>query len=104
MPVLSVQMTVTEPSVSTAASRRTSTRRSAIRCMPSASAIVMIAGKPSGTAATASETEDMNSDSQLIPRRAPSKATSATRITQTINSRCPTRLRRRCSGVVVSVT
>ena len=52
--VLSLQTTVTEPSASTAASRRTSARRAAIRRSPIASAIVATAGSASGTAATAS--------------------------------------------------
>ena len=56
VPVLSVQMTVAEPSVSTAASLRTIALRLAMRCMPSDSTTVVTAGSPSGTAATASET------------------------------------------------
>ena len=56
MPVLSVQMTVVEPSVSTAGSLRITARRWAIRWTPTASAIVTIAGSPSGIAATASDT------------------------------------------------
>ena len=54
VPVLSVQITVVLPSVSTAGSWRTTARRPAIRCTPTASAIVTIAGSPSGIAATAS--------------------------------------------------
>ena len=57
VPVLSVQITVAQPSVSTAGSRRTSTWRAAMRCTPMASAMVTMAGSPSGTAATASETD-----------------------------------------------
>ena len=49
-------MTVVEPSVSTAGSRRITARRRAIRWTPTASAIVTIAGSPSGIAATASDT------------------------------------------------
>jgi hypothetical protein len=56
VPVLSVQMTFTDPSASTAASRRTIAPRDASLLMPSASVIVITAGSPSGTAATASET------------------------------------------------
>ena len=56
VPVLSAQMTVAEPSVSTASSRFAIAPRSAIRWTPSASAMVSTAGRPSGTAATASET------------------------------------------------
>ena len=53
VPVLSVHTTDVEPSVSTAGSSRTTARRRAIRCTPMASAIVTIAGNPSGIAATA---------------------------------------------------
>ena len=56
VPVLSLQMTVVEPSVSTAASRRTIAPCSAIWRMLSASVIVTTAGRPSGSAATASDT------------------------------------------------
>ncbi len=59
VPVLSVAMTVTEPSASTADSRRTTARCRAIRSTPSASATVSTAGSPSGTAATASATAKM---------------------------------------------
>ena len=49
VPVLSVQMTVVNPSDSTAASRRTSAPRLAMRCIPTARATVVATGKPSGT-------------------------------------------------------
>ncbi len=52
VPVLSVPRTVTEPSVSTAGSRRTSALRAAIRRAPSARESVTTAGRDSGTAAT----------------------------------------------------
>ncbi len=55
VPVLSVQITVVEPSVSTAGRRRTRAPMRAIRCIPIASVIVETAGSPSGTAAIASE-------------------------------------------------
>ena len=51
-----MQITVAEPSVSTAASLRMMACRRAMRCTPSASTAVTIAGSPSGTAATASAT------------------------------------------------
>ncbi len=53
VPVLSLQMTVTAPSVSTAVSLRMSALRRSMRRAPSASAMVTTAGSPSGTAATA---------------------------------------------------
>ena len=55
VPVLSVQMKVVDPSVSTAWSRRTIALRLAMRRTPSDSETVTIAGRPSGIAATASE-------------------------------------------------
>ena len=61
VPVLSVAITVTDPSASTADSRRTTARRFTMRSTPSASATVSTAGSPSGTAATASATAKMSS-------------------------------------------
>ena len=52
VPVLSVQTTETAESVSMAGSRRTSTRRRAMRWTPSASARVTVGRSPSGTLAT----------------------------------------------------
>ena len=56
VPVLSLAMTVAEPSVSTAERRRTMALRRAIRCMPSDRTTVVTAASPSGTADTASDT------------------------------------------------
>ena len=56
VPVLSEQMTEAEPSVSTDDSFLTIALRFAIRCTPIASTTDRIAGSPSGTAATASDT------------------------------------------------
>ena len=78
MPVLSVQITFVEPSVSTAANRRTNARRRAMRETPSESATVTTAGSPSGTAATARLTEVINSSKSAVPRRSPNTNTSAT--------------------------
>ena len=55
---------VAAPSVSTAASLRTIAPRFAMRCMPSASVIVVIAGSPSGIAATARLTASSRSSCQ----------------------------------------
>ena len=63
VPVLSVQMTDTAPSVSTAGSRRTMALRSAIRWTPSASVMVSTAGSPSGIAETAMPTMAMKAAS-----------------------------------------
>ncbi len=56
VPVLSEQTTVTDPSVSTAGSRRTIARWRAMTRVPIASVMVTIAGSPSGMAATARPT------------------------------------------------
>ena len=74
VPVLSVQITVVQPRVSTDDSRRTSAFRAAMRCTPRARAMVTMAGSPSGTAATASETEASTTSSQ---RHAAQRGTSA---------------------------
>ena len=60
VPVLSEQITVTEPSVSTAGRRRMMALRRAMRCTPMASTMVMMAGRPSGIAATAMPTVARN--------------------------------------------
>ncbi len=61
VPVLSEQMTVAQPSVSTAVSLRMSAWRLTIRCIPNARQMVTTAGSPSGTAAIARLTAIMNS-------------------------------------------
>ena len=48
VPVLSEQMTVTEPRVSTAGSLRIRAFRRSMRCAPKARAMVTTAGKPLG--------------------------------------------------------
>ena len=53
VPVLSEQIVVVLPSVSTAGSLRTIARRAAMRWTPMASAMVTMAGRPSGMAPTA---------------------------------------------------
>ena len=53
VPVLSEQIVVTDPRVSTAAILRVMALRRAICCTPSARVMVTSAGRPSGTAATA---------------------------------------------------
>jgi len=71
VPVLSKQSTWTEPKVSIAASLRTSTPFSRIRPIPSASVVVATAGRPSGSAATASETAVLSIGKRPRPRRRP---------------------------------
>ena len=71
VPVLSEQMTVTEPRVSTAGSLRMRALRRSIRCAPSDRAMVTMAGSPSGTAATAMLTAVRNMmRSVLAPQQA----------------------------------
>jgi hypothetical protein len=67
VPVLSVQITLALPSVSTAIICRTIARRSAMWRIPTASTIVTTAGSPSGIAATARETAVKNISSGGVP-------------------------------------
>ena len=67
VPVLSEQMRDTEPSVSTAGSRRMMALRWAMRCTPIASVIVMIAGSPSGMTETAMPTTAWKSATKSMP-------------------------------------
>ncbi len=60
VPVLSEQITVALPKVSTAGSFRITAFFFTIRCTPSESMIVTMAGKPSGIAATARLTDVIN--------------------------------------------
>ena len=55
VPVLSEQMTVAPPRVSTAGRRRTSASCLAMRCTPSAMTMVAVAGRLSGITEMASE-------------------------------------------------
>ena len=99
VPVLSEQITVTDPNVSTAVSLRTSALRCNIRCEPSASATVTTAANPSGIAATAILMPVSSSTSKSSPRSSPSTTTSTIIASATTASTRPRRSRRRCSGV-----
>ena len=77
VPVLSRQKTCTEPSVSTASRCLTATLRDRISLMPIASVVVATAGRPSGTAATASETDDFSISSSGKPLTSPTANTPA---------------------------
>ena len=99
VPVLSEQMTVTEPSVSTAGSLRTSALRRAMRRAPSASATVTTAGRPSGMAATARLTATRNIVSGDSPRATPAAKTSAQTTKASPASALPSVERRFWSGV-----
>ena len=71
MPVLSVQMKLTEPSVSTAGSRRTRALRRAMARAPRASIIVITAGRASGMAATARLSAVSSMSRRGSPRQMP---------------------------------
>jgi len=79
VPVLSEQMTVVLPSVSTAGRWRMMARRRAMRATPIASVTVTAAGSPSGMAPTASATAAMNMSKALSPRSRPTPAVSRAR-------------------------
>ena len=104
VPVLSLAITVAEPSVSTAASRRTMALRFAMRCMPSDSTTVVTAASPSGTAETASDTvysSTPTSTAVVSSRwitRIVTPTTTAMAITIAPRMR-PSRSSSRCSGV-----
>ena len=68
---MSEQITVVLPSVSTAGSLRTTARRAAMRCTPMASAMVTMAGKPSGMAPTASVMAKMTDSRRPVSRSTP---------------------------------
>ena len=102
--VLSVQMTVVDPSDSTAGRRRTSAFRAAIRCRPTASAIVATAGSASGTAATASAIPVSITMSRGTRCRAARPATIAATPSASQTRTRPSASRRRSSGVGSSST
>ena len=87
VPVLSVQITVVLPRVSTAGRRRTTARRRTMRLTPMARVIVTAAGRPSGMAPTARATAAVNMGAALSPRRRPTaKATAANPTITTVSS------------------
>ena len=97
VPVLSVNTTVTAPSVSTADSRSTSALRWASRHMPRASARVATIGSPSGTAATASAMPVLIINNGSRPATRPSSV--ITTITpRAAHSSCSDRRRKRFSS------
>ena len=99
VPVLSVPRTVTEPSVSTAGSRRMSACRAVIRRAPRARARVTTAGSDSGTAATTRLIAVMTISSVPWPRASPIAMTIAHKATAATASARPTPIIRCCSGV-----
>ena len=70
-------MMLVEPSVSTAASRRTTAPRPAMRCIPTASAMVIATGRPSGTSETIWLSAIMKMSAAGRPRNSPPPITAA---------------------------
>jgi hypothetical protein len=107
VPVLSEAITVAEPRVSTAGSRRTIAFRRAMRCTPMARTAVTMAGSPSGTAATARATPRMRTSKIAAGSRTPSTSRMVATITAamtstTAPSSLPVRSSSFCSGVASS--
>ncbi|ANB14428.1 unintegrated signal peptide [Sugiyamaella lignohabitans] len=73
VPVLSLQITLTDPRVSTLGRRRIIAFSSAIRSTPSANVTVTIIGNPSGIAATANDTPIWNMSNHERPWITPIK-------------------------------
>ena len=104
VPVLSVQTTDAEPNVSTDESRLTMARRRAMRCTPRARTTDRMAGRPSGTAATASDTPtsrtSTTSEARSMSEVSRMAATTTTAMATTSPpSRRPMWATSRCSGV-----
>ncbi len=102
--VLSVQTIVVDPRDSTAGSRRTSAWRRAMRCMPTASAIVATAGSASGTAAMASAMAVSITSSIGRPCRTPRRPTPAAMAIVAHTSLRPSASSLRSRGVRSTVT
>lgn len=102
VPVLSLQMTVVDPSVSTAERRRMRAPRSAMRCMPTASAIVIATGRPSGTIETIWLIATISTSGRGSERHIPSSTTSTNRPSAAATSARPNWSSRRSSGVLGS--
>jgi len=99
VPVLSEQITLTEPSVSTAGRRRISAWKSAMRRAPTASSTVTTAGSASGIAATARLMAVISITSTGSPHSRP-MPNSAALISSTMTDSClEKRASRCCSGV-----
>ncbi|OPY06023.1 MAG: hypothetical protein A4E67_01665 [Syntrophaceae bacterium PtaB.Bin038] len=98
VPVLSVQMTVVLPRVSTAGSFLRIALRAAMRCTPTASAMVSTTGRPSGIVATAAATTVMNIRRTGSPSAMPTAKSAA----DAASTYSPIRLEKRpnfsCSG------
>ena len=100
VPVLSVQITVTEPRASTAGRRRIRAARCTIRWVPIARVTVITAGRPSGTIATAIDRATSSRSSRRWPISQPSSTTTATRARAEPTSTLARPSSLSCSGVV----
>ncbi len=102
VPVLSLQITLTAPKVSTLGRRRVIVFTLTIRWTPSANVIVTTAGNPSGTAATAREIDNKNIFLMLSKLESFIKAITNNKVTKT-RVMIPNNLERSaslfCSGV-----
>ena len=99
VPVLSEQMTDALPSVSTAGSRRMIAPRPTMRLTPSESTMVTMAGRPSGIAETASDTEVMKISISGMPSINPTANTTAQAASAAMPSVFPRFASFCCSGV-----
>ena len=104
VPVLSEQMKVTEPKVSTDGRRRISAFCDTMRRAPSASSTVTTAGSASGIAATARLMAVKIISTGSSPRSTPATKTSAQIAITTSANRLPKAARRNCSGVLRSAS
>jgi hypothetical protein len=106
VPVLSLQRVGVEPSVSTADSRRMIAPRPAMRCMPTASAMVIATGRTSGTIDTiwlmATLMATISSSASGTRRHRPSKMTATNKTSAAATSQRPNGSMRRSSGVAGS--
>ena len=101
VPVLSEQITVAPPSVSTAGRRRITACRLAIRETPIARVIATAAGSPSGIAPTARATTATNMSAAGSPRSTPTTKVSAARARMIAVSQALNDASLRVSGVAI---
>ena len=97
---MSEQITVTEPSPSTAGSRRIRAARRTMRWVPIARVTVITAGRPSGTIATAIDSDTSRRFSGSWPSRRPRPTTTATRARALPTNTLARPSSRSCSGVL----
>ncbi len=97
-----MQITVVEPSASTAGSFLITAARLAMRPTPIARVIVTTAGRPSGIAATASAIEALNMSTKASPRTSPMTKVTAPRTRMTQSSVVENWAILRVSGVLRS--